>query len=156
MGVRENVAGMLGMLSFKLRRGDKPVRKAATYATPVHHIVYENKRQPDGFGASRYAYELLQLAPVSPINGAVRVRRQISFPFGPPQVWAAQAVKVNPIPSQAGGIFSGGMLNADGTLPALGTDNPVSAELLALNDANVNANNVSALYGRNDPSGYGR
>lgn len=156
MSIRDSLVGVLGAVSWKLPRKAHPVRVAASYMTPVHHIVYENKRQPDGYGADRYAYELLQLAPHSPIDGAVRVRRQISFPFGPPQMWAGQAVKVNPMASQAGGIFSGGMLTADGALPALGTGSALPVGSVAMNNANANANSAASVYGNNDPSGYGR
>jgi len=128
---------------------------------PVHHLVYEKKRQPDGYGANRYAYELLQLVPFSPISRAVRVRRQISIPFGPPQVWAGQALKLNGIPSMAGGMFTGGMMNADGTMADFGTDSTINLFAVATNNPNANANDVSAVFssGRrgenNDPMGGG-
>lgn len=120
---------------------------------PFTEYVFENKRQPDGFGASRYAFETLGLSPSSPIDRAVRVRRQILLPFQGPQVWAGQTVTVAPIPSQHGGIFTGGMLTSSGEVPPLGTYSDVDMGAVARNDASAGANDVSASFGLNNPQG---
>lgn len=119
---------------------------------PMLEYAFENKRQPDGFGASRYAFETLQLAQSSPIDRAVRVRRPIIMPFQGPQIFAGQAVRTAPIPSQSGGIFTGGMITQDGDLPAYGTIGTVDMEAVARNDPSAGANDASAQWLFNNPA----
>lgn len=149
--------GMLKLFGFKGRAKLRDLKEArgAQPGMPMLHYVYENKRQPDGWGANRYAFETLQPVPYSPIDRAVRVRRQILYPFEGPQLWAGLAVKISPIPSMAGGIFTGGMVQSDGTLPQLGTDSAIDMLAVSHNDPSspVGANDPSPVYGPNDPMG---
>jgi hypothetical protein len=119
----------------------------------VLDLVYSRQRQPDGSGAAAYAFETLGLFSSSPISGAVRVRKQISQPFNGPQIWAGQAVKIAPTPSQAGAIFTGGMLKADGSMPDLGTYTDIDMQAVASNDADAQANSAAMQWGFNNPNG---
>jgi hypothetical protein len=144
--------GLLALLGIKVKGKARNVR-AETIVGPITHYVFENKRQPDGWGANRYAFETLALPPFSPINRAVRTRRQILYPFQGQQIWASQAVKVAPIPAMSGGIFTGGMLQADGSLPDLGFVSTVDMRAVRRNDPTASANDASEVWGPNDPIG---
>lgn len=149
----DQLQGLWFAISAKSKRKLHDIRGAVRM--PVLHLVYENKRQPDGFGANRYAYELLQLPPFSPINRAVRVRRQISYPFEGPQVWSGLSVRIAPIPSQSGAWFTGGMVQSDGSLPPTGVGSAQDIIAVSQNDVSnpVGANDPSPVFGPNDPMG---
>jgi len=108
------------------------VRDAPTNE-PLVHYVHERKRLPDE-GAQSYAFETLQLAVHSPIDGAVRTRYRnggssigVAFPQLEGQLWVTPTVETNGIPSMAGGLYNPRQFTPDGNLADLGTQPQINA-----------------------------
>lgn len=82
---------------------DPPVR--FRFATGTYHAVWENKAQPDGAGAYRYAWESLDLAQFSPIGPGTAVRRQIRETQPGGYWFSSKQVVENGIPTIAGQLL---------------------------------------------------
>jgi hypothetical protein len=138
---------------FKKKAPIEEVRHAPL-DEPLVHYVFERKRMPDE-GASSYAFETLQLAVHSPIDGAVRVRYRnggssigVAFPLAEQQ-YVGAAVNTNGIPSMAGGMYHARQFTPEGAMADLGspsgfsvfglqTNNPAQGTTDASNSAFLN------------------
>lgn len=121
--------------------------RGAPLGEPMVHYVHERKRLPDE-GAQSYAFETLQLAVHSPIDGAVRVRYNnggssigVAFPQREGQVWLTPTSVVDGIPSMAGGIYGSRQFTPDGAMGDLGSIQTVNPQLLRWNNAGDRASN---------------
>jgi hypothetical protein len=145
------------MLSWFKKKSPMVETRGAALEEPLVHYVWERKRLPDE-GAMSYAFETLQLVVHSPIDGAVRVRKNLGVPFPQMegQIWITQQGVTNGIPSMAGGIYGARQYNPDGSLADLGPSADMNMFAIANNIPHGSSTDIGNAGPINNPFPFGR